>query len=146
MVTWHVFLSSTGQCFPPVSLSWLAIICFQSLPIPLFLYLKKKKKSLKAFHSYLLLTAVVLNKVKQMMLLILHFQRILAKPCCSLGPTDQGTWEYFSPPGSVGAPCPDPEQRLGWDVVSSLLTQPRDPKCLSWERAGMCSHRSLAAT
>lgn len=129
---WHVFLSSTGKCFPPVSLSWLAIICFQSLPIPLFLYLTKTKPTnLKAFPSYLLLTAMVLKEVKQMMFLILHFQRISAKPCCSLGPTNQGN------PGSLltswlhGSTLSWP-----WTVVSSLLTQPKDPKSLSLRGLG----------
>lgn len=71
------FLQRTmfSSCFSLLACHhWLSITTNSSF------FVLKKRKSFKAFCSYLLLTAVVLNKVKQMMLLILHFQRILAKP------------------------------------------------------------------
>lgn len=133
-VMWHVLLSSTRQCLP-VFLSWLAIISLQSLPISLFLYLKKSTTNLKAFLSYHSLTAVVLKEVKQMLFLILHFQRILAKPCCSLGPPTGepgidshllGPWEH-----------PVANLNSGWDGMQCPYSSPNPDTQSAWAWSGL---------
>lgn len=93
-------------------------------------YLKKENKTktstdLKAFHYYLFLTAVVLQKVKQMMFLILYFQRILAKPWCSLGTTNQGNLESLLTSWVHGSPLSLPwtEAGTGWGVLTPNAKQ-----------------------
>lgn len=116
-------------------------------------YLKKENKTktptdLKAFHYYLFLTAVVLQKVKQMTFLILYFQRILAKPWCSLGTTNQGNLESLLTSWVHGSPLSLPwtEAGTGWGVLTPNAKQRPKVSEPGGGWGGMYTHGSLAAT